>query len=239
MARRNHYKRPNARSSRRGQSSPLAWAAVGMLAGAAVVGLMWLKLGSAPPPAPIVVQPLAPPPAEKTELPPAEKTAQPDTEQPAAAPPEQPPAEQPALTPRFEYYSVLPEMEVVIPPEELEKQPTAPPQTAAKPQTTPAPPPPGGDAAAAGAQPAPPGPVTDGPIYLMQHGSFRRTDEADRLKASLGLVGISARIEKVTIDDKGTYYRVRSGPYDKGQAYALHERLKNNGVESQVIRIKN
>jgi cell division protein FtsN len=45
-------------------------------------------------------------------------------------------------------------------------------------------------------------------------------------------------VEKVTIDDKGTYYRVRSGPYSRDQAYRLHNSLKGNSVDSLIVRAR-
>jgi hypothetical protein len=61
--------------------------------------------------------------------------------------------------------------------------------------------------------------------------------DAERMKASLALKGIRAHIEKVSVNDK-TYYRVRSGPYNRDQAYSLHTRLKSRNIDSLVIRIK-
>jgi cell division protein FtsN len=81
-------------------------------------------------------------------------------------------------------------------------------------------------------------PASGEAVYLLQLGSFRSTSDADRLKASLALLGITARVEKVTIDDKGTYYRVRSGPYSRDQAYRLHNSLKGNSVDSLIVRAR-
>jgi cell division protein FtsN len=114
--------------------------------------------------------------------------------------------------PQFEFYSVLPEMEVEVPPETL--------RPSARPSPT---------------QPRVPTSKTG--IYQLQVASYRSRSDADRMKASLALKGISANIEKVSINDK-TYYRVRSGPYNRDQVYSLHTRLKNNKVDSLIIRIK-
>lgn len=194
-----------AHSKRRRQPSPVAWFVAGLLVGVATFGLAWLKW--APAPAVTRAATVTPPPATEAE-------------------PSPPPRPSDAPPPRFEYYSVLPEMEVVIPPEDLrpQKPPSPPPRPSPMPelpgQSTPAAAPPaGGDA-----------------VYLLQLGSFRNTGDADRLKASLALLGITARVEKVTIDDKGTYYRVRSGPYSRDQAYGLHNRLKGNSVDSLIVR---
>lgn len=227
--RKNYKRRSYSRATPKKQRSPVIWLAAGMLVGASLVGLVWLKLGPERQPAHQALQPAAPTPA------PAQSEPVPAVE-PATAVSDA----QPEMTPpRFEYYSVLPEMEVVIPPEELSngasarKPPPAPVETRSEPEQA--------QASAPSPSPVPaassesPG---DGPVYLLQLGSFRRNDDAERLKASLGLLGITARIEKVTIDDRGTYYRVRSGPFSKEQVYSLHARLKENGVESQIIRVR-
>jgi cell division protein FtsN len=200
-----------AQSRRHRQPSPVAWFVAGFLAGAAGTGLVWLKWGHGPG-APVSAR--AMPPAQ----PPQSGTDKAPQQRPTGAPP-----------PRFEYYAVLPEMEVVIPPEEL------------RPKKTPAPPPPPTLVPDLPGRP-PDATVASTPgerspaVYLLQLGSFRTTGDADRLKANLALLGIMARVEKVTIDDKGTYYRVRSGPYTKEQAYGLHNRLEQKRVESLILR---
>ena len=130
--------------------------------------------------------------------------AEPDKQKPQPRP-EQPRPQQGQSKPQFEFYSVLPEMEVEVPPDQL--RPSA--ATATK---------------ASG-------------IYQLQLGSYRRIDDAKRMEASLGLIGIAAHIESVTINEK-THYRVRSGPYTREQAYGLHTRLKGHDVESQILKMK-
>ncbi|MGD8235614.1 MAG: SPOR domain-containing protein [Chromatiales bacterium] len=126
---------------------------------------------------------------------------------PAEKKPE-PPVEEKPHHPQFEFYSVLPEMEVEVPPDTL--RPSA------------------GVARV---------PTSSTGIYQLQIASYRSSGDAERMKASLALKGISARVEKVSVNDK-TYYRVRSGPYNRDQAYSLHTKLKSNNIDSLVIQIK-
>jgi len=228
--RRDYKRRSYSRNRPKKQASPVLWLAVGVLVGAALMGLVWLKLDSGGPKGGPLSRPAAPAAPAPAAPAPTQAPAVPEQTAPATA-------NQPEMTPpRFEYYSVLPEMEVVIPPEELKNGPSA--------KAPPAPAPvesrsvPERESAPAPIPVPSSADVTGGPVYLLQLGSFRRNEDAERLKASLGLLGITARIEKVTIDDKGTYYRVRSGPFSKEQVYSLHERLKSNGVESQIIRVR-
>jgi cell division protein FtsN len=48
-------------------------------------------------------------------------------------------------------------------------------------------------------------------VYL-QLGSFQNENEADNLKAKLALLGVEAKIQSVSIPDKGMVHRVRIGP---------------------------
>lgn len=71
----------------------------------------------------------------------------------------------------------------------------------------------------------------------LQVGAFQKEQDADNLKAKLALIGIEARIQTVKIPEKGTWHRVRVGPYntpadiDKARA-----QLQANGIESSVTK---
>jgi cell division protein FtsN len=138
--------------------------------------------------------------------------------------------------PKFEFYNLLPEMEVVLSESEV-KEATA--------KSHPAPSKPAAEAAAkAKAEPAP-APTTPpaaeppgGEAYLVQIGSFRRTDEAERLKAQLAMQGIQAQIQQVTINGKDTYYRVRTPALRGNQLNEVRGRLKKSGMEGTVIKLK-
>jgi cell division protein FtsN len=68
---------------------------------------------------------------------------------------------------------------------------------------------------------------------ILQVGSFSNTNEAEKLKAKLALLGVEAFVQTAAIPDKGVWYRVRLGPY-KSEVDMKHARsfLKQNGVES-------
>lgn len=180
-------RRPQKRRPKKKQTPGWLWFLGGLLIGAVVVGGLWVK-----------DQDLLPKDLFKRADPPVVKT-QPKQQKQEAKPKQ-------ARPPQFEFYSVLPEMEVEIPPEELH------PSVAAVKHKS-------------------------GGIYQLQLGSFRKADDAERMKASLALIGISSRIEKVSVNDK-THFRVRSGPYSRDQAYSLHARLKGNQVNSLILKIR-
>ena len=64
--------------------------------------------------------------------------------------------------------------------------------------------------AAKAATPAAKTPLPTGGAVL-QAGSFKRSAEAEKMQAQLALVGISAKIQRASVDDE-TWYRVRIGP---------------------------
>lgn len=118
--------------------------------------------------------------------------------------------EQPqAQRPRFDFYTILPELEVAIPEQELISDKKK------------------------------PHPVEDNASYILQAGSFRQHTQADRLKAKLALQGIEASIQTVTINDGDTWHRVRVGPFsDIKTLNRIRKRLHDAGTPSIVVRQK-
>jgi len=75
--------------------------------------------------------------------------------------------------------------------------------------------------------------------YLLQAGSFQNPAEADNLKARLALLGVEAGVEPVDLAEKGTWYRVRVGPYTKvDEINRLRQTLAQNGIEASLVKIK-
>jgi len=114
--------------------------------------------------------------------------------------------------PRYDFFTVLPEMEVVVPEQELSDQ---------------ARPPSNGPTAA-----------PEDARYLLQVGSFRDMDDADQLKARLALLGVVARVQSVTVND-ATWHRVRVGPVNSArEADEMRNRLADNGIDSLVMKVQ-
>jgi cell division protein FtsN len=172
----------------------------GFIAGAFVMGLVWLKFG---------------PELAAGRIPGVTPTPAPSRQ---SAPDNTP-------KPQFEFYTILPEMEVVIPDEEI-----VPPEAARTTAETPPKPVPVDDRSEQ--------PRTQ-QAYILQMGSFRRFEDADRMKASLALIGIEAEVQKVTINNKDTYHRVRSGPYrSEAQLNRVRKLAKDNNISTLVIKLK-
>lgn len=117
--------------------------------------------------------------------------------------------------PHFDFYTILPELEVAIPEQEL---------VVPKRQT-----------ATSGSQ------FTQASgSFTLQAGSFRQLQQADKLKARLALQGVIANIQTVTINDGDTWHRVRIGPTrDLAQLNKTRKRLSALGVATMVVKNKN
>ncbi|NWK77166.1 SPOR domain-containing protein [Aquitalea sp. LB_tupeE] len=72
---------------------------------------------------------------------------------------------------------------------------------------------------------------------FLQLGSFQNENEADNLKAKLALLGVEAKIQSVTIPDKGMVHRVRIGPLSKPEDIdRLRAQLKQDGINAAVVK---
>ncbi len=75
--------------------------------------------------------------------------------------------------------------------------------------------------------------------YLLQIGSFQNPAEADNLKARLALIGVEAGVEPIELPEKGTWYRVRVGPYTKVEEInRVRQTLAQNGIDATLVKIK-
>lgn len=113
--------------------------------------------------------------------------------------------------PRFEFYTLLPEMEVAVPDNELT------------------------NASEASVQKLEAEDVT----YVLQAGSFRKLAQADRLKAELALIGMPAQIQTVSIEGGSKWHRVRVGPFTNLQALnEARSELQSNGLKVMVLKVR-
>ena len=82
-------------------------------------------------------------------------------------------------------------------------------------------------------------PVASGDeTYVLQAGSYRRRADADRLKATLAFNGMSSAIQKVSIQDRGDFYRVRLGPYSTYEAMAkADQQLSQVGIKALRLKV--
>jgi cell division protein FtsN len=132
---------------------------------------------------------------------------------PAAAPgagqPAEPASASAAEEPaeRYDFYQMLPNFEVVVPEKEVVMPPDAPESAEKK-----------------GA-------------FVLQAGSYRKFEDADRVRAQLALQGIESNVQRVAID-ADTWHRVRIGPIsDPAELERVRTRLKEAEVDFLVVRV--
>ena len=117
--------------------------------------------------------------------------------------------------PKFDFYKILPGGEEPVSERELKE--------AAK--------------AAAKAQPGQPG-VARG-VYFIQAGSFQNPADADNQKAKIAILGFESAVEPTVLPDKGTWYRVRMGPYTALEELNRVRRvLSQNGIDASLVKVK-
>ena len=132
----------------------------------------------------------------------------------------------------FDFYSVLPEMEVVIPDAELSAKARAEQQRqqAALAQAQ------AGAAQNPGTAPTAPSTPTNaadaGARYVLLAGSYAEAKAADEAKAKLAMLGIVAKVQSITINGK-TWNRVMVGPYpNASETETAKKTLADNGVKA-------
>ena len=109
----------------------------------------------------------------------------------------------------YTFYEMLPNFEVVVPEREAAVRHDAP--------TAP--------------------PVERAGSYVLQVGSYRKYEEADRVRAQLALQGIESKVQRVSVDND-TWHRVRVGPItDLAELNRVRDRLKEAEMDLLVIRV--
>jgi cell division protein FtsN len=76
-------------------------------------------------------------------------------------------------------------------------------------------------------------------VYFIQAGSFQNPAEADNQKARLAILGFESSVEPANLPDKGTWYRVRLGPYTRvDELNKVRQALAQSGIEASLVKIK-
>jgi cell division protein FtsN len=76
-------------------------------------------------------------------------------------------------------------------------------------------------------------------VYYVQAGAFQNPADADNQKARLAILGFESNVEPTTLPDKGTWYRVRMGPYTKiDELNKVRQALAQNGIEANLVKMK-
>ncbi len=184
--------RASSRKKQPKPSSPLVPFLIGLMVGIFLTGLAWLKLG---PTFPGIEKPAIskPQPTSQSKSAPTSEKSQ-----------------------RYDFYTILPEMEVLIPDEEIHQPDQKKRKQASTPTTH----------------------IREG-NYMLQMGSFRRIKDAERRKAELAMIGIESTIQSVNSGTREALYRVRSGPYRSRQKISkLRALARQNNIDSLPIKLK-
>ena len=76
-------------------------------------------------------------------------------------------------------------------------------------------------------------------VYLIQAGSFQNPADADNQKAKLAILGFESSVEPSSLPDKGTWYRVRLGPYTSlDELNRVRRTLAQNGIDASLVKLK-
>lgn len=118
---------------------------------------------------------------------------------------------------KFDFYTILPSQEMVVPGEDAAAPAPSAPKPAPKPSGKPRP--------------------TPGAYYL-QVGSFRKPKEAEAQKARVALLGAVASVQRITVGGD-QWHRVRIGPYqDMAKLQAVQRRLSKHQIDALLIRAR-
>lgn len=103
--------------------------------------------------------------------------------------------------PRYDFYTILPQAETVVPDYEIKSRVRE--ELVGK---------------------------TKASRYMMQAGSFRQAADAERHKSRLATLGIEAKVETAKVGNV-TWHRIKIGPYDNPSSVStIKELLQKNGI---------
>jgi len=109
-----------------------------------------------------------------------------------------------ASTTKFDFYTLLPEREVIVPEQE------GTPDEAASEQYQ----------------------------YILQAGSFKNSEDADRLRAQLILLGMTAKVDPVS-SNGSTWHRVQVGPFtSRSKLSKARSTLFDQNIDALLIKRK-
>ncbi|MDP0560934.1 MAG: SPOR domain-containing protein [Candidatus Endonucleobacter sp. (ex Gigantidas childressi)] len=75
--------------------------------------------------------------------------------------------------------------------------------------------------------------------YLLQAGSFRSIKDANHLKVQLLLWELSPNIEKITVGNGESWYRVQLGPFDDTEELHRTQRLlAKHNIDSLMLKMR-
>ncbi len=116
--------------------------------------------------------------------------------------------------PQFDFYTILPDKDVVVPDHEIitrtrEERVAAPPVDSVTTDTQ----------------------TKPTIAYMMQAGSFKDAVDAEKLRSNLASMGIESRVERAKVGEV-VWHRIKMGPYTQmSSVSAIRARLRQNGID--------
>jgi cell division protein FtsN len=109
---------------------------------------------------------------------------------------------------QYDFYDMLPKFEVVVPEKERDVRRDQPAVKIDKPGT-----------------------------YVLQAGSYRTPEDAERVRSQLGKQGVTASVQRVAVD-ADVWHRVRIGPLNNlEQLNRIRAQLRKSDIDALVIRL--
>jgi cell division protein FtsN len=195
------------------------WLAIGLTVGAFIVFLMKLE--------PVATTSSAPSPSSRSRR-----------KSPRPTRPRHP---QQPVKPKYDFYTLLPESEVIVPPEAVPEKtrrcrpcrPPGHPGGSGENRHRPRPGRAAGANAAAGTTGDQAGATTQ---FFLQAGSFRKQADADKVRAQIILLGQAVKVESGTVKDE-TWYRVMVGPFsNREQLTVAQKQLAGAGFSNLLLQ---
>lgn len=129
--------------------------------------------------------------------------------------------------PQFDFYTILPEKEVVVPDHEIitrsREERVNPPSVSVDSTVT----------DSINVQE----PTKSTTTYMMQAGSFKNLSDAEKMQTNLASMGIESRVERAKVGDV-VWNRIKMGPYTQmSSVSAIRARLRQNGIDVIVTEM--
>ena len=83
-----------------------------------------------------------------------------------------------------------------------------------------------------------PGPTQTDFNYLLQSGSFRSKEDAERQRAQIAFQGLRASTQRIDLDNGSVWYRVNVGPFSsRSQMNSAIDKLVSLNIQPLVRKI--
>ncbi len=139
----------------------------------------------------------------------------------------------------YSFYEELKEMVVRVPDEADDAEPPRPPPTGTPSFPTPGPAPPPVDESRPTSPPAAAEPPAATGGYLVQTGSFRDAREAEAMRASLGLLGLTSSIQRAVDSQNRTWHRVQVPAANDSDLARVRSLLEREDIDMMIIAQSN